>query len=760
MQLRLSGLVVEQQGKLRVYNRIYASVFDKSWVDRALADLRPYSEAISAWLASECQDVLCLLRKEALRDALVWASDKSLSDQDYQFLAASQELEKRDVQIALEAERKALQAQKQANQILAEAQQKAQRTIKRGLAGLAAISIVAAMVVVWAGAAVNEAQQKVKAANTATNQANQNLAAAKTDLENVEQESKQKSAFLEEEQQKTLAATQQRQSAEAQLKAAQQQTQLAIQKRQSAEEKLQAAQQQTLLAIQKKQSAEERLQAAQQHTQQANRNLAAAKGELAKVRQEAEQNIKAATEEVNSAGQKVKAAEEKVLAAEKKFQEAQQKTQQANQELTAAKSELERVNQEEKQKTAELEQVKTDLSQTQNQLNQSENALSESIGDTLTLINRQTKQKPAILYISFVASTSSPHLASDRKEQDSDELGLLLVTTNGQVRKRPGATRSQVRQAAVKFRAEVTSPRKLGGYLAPARELYQWLIAPLEADLQAQGISNIVFIMDGGLRSIPLAALHDGQRFLIEKYSIAVMPSLSLTDPRHVDLKNARVLAMGVSQSRQGMSPLPSVPVELSNITKLWPGKSFLDEAFTLDNLKSQHRRQPFQIMHLATNAEFQPGVPANSYIQLWDTKLRLDQLEQLGWNESPVELLVLSACRTAFGDKEAKFGFAGLAVQAGVKSVLASLWYVSDEGTLALMTEFYGQLRTAPIKAEALRQTQLAMLRGEVGIEGGQLRSSFARYPLPPTLAQLGDKQQLSHPYYWAGFTMIGNPW
>jgi CHAT domain-containing protein len=133
--------------------------------------------------------------------------------------------------------------------------------------------------------------------------------------------------------------------------------------------------------------------------------------------------------------------------------------------------------------------------------------------------------------------------------------------------------------------------------------------------------------------------------------------------------------------------------------------------------------------------------------------------MRQLRWNDPPVDLLVLSACQTAIGDKDAELGFAGLAVQAGVKSVLASLWSVSDEGTLGLMTEFYRDLKTAPIKAEALRQAQLAMLKGQVRLEAGQLHSLRGSISLPPALAAL-ENENLSHPYYWAAFTVIGSPW
>ncbi|MDJ0517833.1 MAG: CHAT domain-containing protein, partial [Trichodesmium sp. MO_231.B1] len=138
-----------------------------------------------------------------------------------------------------------------------------------------------------------------------------------------------------------------------------------------------------------------------------------------------------------------------------------------------------------------------------------------------------------------------------------------------------------------------------------------------------------------------------------------------------------------------------------------------------------------------------------------------LDQIRELGWSQPAVDLLVLSACKTAFGDKNAELGFAGLAVAAGVKSALASIWYVSDEGTLGLMTEFYTHLNNAEIKAEALRQAQLTMLRGEVVIAEGELRGSAARgaVVLPSALGNV-ENQDLSHPYYWAGFTMVGSPW
>jgi CHAT domain-containing protein len=390
---------------------------------------------------------------------------------------------------------------------------------------------------------------------------------------------------------------------------------------------------------------------------------------------------------------------------------------------------------------------------------------------TLRQTEDATGVKPALIYAVFVPK-SVPSATADenqsqglvnRPKQEGDQLELLLVTAEGKpiLRRVPGTTRAEVLAMAGKLRSEITDRVRQGtnSYLAPAQQLYQWLVAPIEADLQAQGIQNLVFIMDVGLRSVPLAALQDGQGFLVERYTIGLMPSLSLTDTRYRNIKDFQVLAMGASQFTDE-NPLPAVPVELSVITQqLWQGKSFLDEAFTLDNLKAQRRENPFGIIHLATHAEFKAGKPENSYIHLWNSKLGLNQLGQLGWSKPPVELLVLSACRTALGDEEAELGFTGLAVQAGVKSGLGSLYYVSDQGTLGLMTEFYRQLKEAPFKAEALRQAQLAMIKGEVRLEGGQLHTPGGNVPLPPKLAQLGDTN-LSHPYYWAGFTMIGSPW
>jgi filamentous hemagglutinin family protein len=346
---------------------------------------------------------------------------------------------------------------------------------------------------------------------------------------------------------------------------------------------------------------------------------------------------------------------------------------------------------------------------------------------------------------------------------NTPQLELLVVTSTGQpIRRSVPVTRSQILAIAQQFRNEVADPSKVRtrSYRPAAQQLYQWLIAPIAADLQARNIGNLAFIMDSGLRFIPLAALHDGQQFLVEQYSIGLMPSLSLTNTRVIDLQQARVLGGGAAQFAE-QNPLPAVAVELAAINQSWAGESLLNDRFTRANLRQRRQERPFGIVHLSTHGEFLPGALGNSYIQLQDEKLRLNQIRDMGWNNPPVDLLVLSACRMALGDQDynAELGFAGFAVQAGAASAIASLWNVSDEGSAGLMAEFYQKLRQSPIKADALRQAQLAMLRGQVVLQGNQLRWSGGQTTLPAELVLLGDRV-LSHPYYWSAFTLIGSPW
>jgi filamentous hemagglutinin family protein len=379
----------------------------------------------------------------------------------------------------------------------------------------------------------------------------------------------------------------------------------------------------------------------------------------------------------------------------------------------------------------------------------------------------QTGTTSALIYARFSPADGAIAQAATAKQlqnpQPTDVLQLVLVTPEGQPQQLlvPTATREAMVATVRQLQIELTdrTRRRLNTYLAPSQDLYRWLIAPLEDQLREQAIGHLSFILAPGLRSLPLAALHDGEQFIIETYTVGLMPSLALTDTRYTDLRQAPVLAMGASEFTD-QPDLPAVPFELSTIVgQLRQGQQTLNEPFTPQNLVALRQASDYRILHLATHGEFRPGGPDNSYIQFWDQRLQLNQIRELQLSDPPLDLLVMSACRTALGDTSAELGFAGLAVQAGVKSALATLWQVSDLETAGLMTEFYTQLNQQPYKAEALRQAQLAMLRGDVTVQDGVLSWNGGRQPLPDNLVnqRFGNTR---HPYYWAAFTLVGSPW
>jgi filamentous hemagglutinin family protein len=370
--------------------------------------------------------------------------------------------------------------------------------------------------------------------------------------------------------------------------------------------------------------------------------------------------------------------------------------------------------------------------------------------EALTQIAQQTGNQTAAVYVTLLP----------------DRVDLLVFSSNGDpVRRSVEVKQETIVNAVTDLRYAITSPRdRLRGnqrYLQIGQQLYDWLVAPIAADLEANQINTLVFSMPAGLRGLPIAAMYNNDHFLVEDYSLGLIPSLALVDTQYRPLANTELLAMGASEF-QNLSALPAVPLELSTITNsLWQGTTLLNESFTRSNITRTRDRNPYPIIHLATHGEFGSG-ETGSFIQLWDERLYLDQIREMGWNDPPVELLVLSACRTAVGDEAAELGFAGFAIAAGVKSALASLWYVSDVGTLTLMTQFYQQLSQTGIKAEALRQAQLALINNDFELlDTGEIYfPSFDRsFPLPEG-ANANEIRNLSHPYYWSAFTMIGSPW
>lgn len=375
----------------------------------------------------------------------------------------------------------------------------------------------------------------------------------------------------------------------------------------------------------------------------------------------------------------------------------------------------------------------------------------EDIAHTLARMGEETGTTPAVLW------------AIPR----GDHLHLVLITPNGEpiVRDLYDVPNAVLLKTVQAFQKDISHANNRT-YLQSAQQLYQWLLEPFEADyLETAGVDMLLVCLGSGLRGLSMAAIHDGNQFLIEKYSLTQIPAFNLIETDYDSLQQRQVLAMGSSEFEHH-PPLPAVPMELANVLwelssartsqAPWENRSLLNQGFTLDNVNSLLANHEFDIIHLATHASFAPGKPQNSYIQFWDTPLGLDQLRNLNWQESP-DLLVLSACETAVGDNEAELGFAGVALQSGAKSAVASLWDVSDVGTMALMSEFYQGLTVMPTKAEALQQAQIKLLRGDVHLAANRLKLSRGEVSLPMAL---GGHENLSHPFYWAGFTLLSSPW
>ncbi|MEM8806022.1 MAG: CHAT domain-containing protein [Cyanobacteria bacterium P01_G01_bin.38] len=394
------------------------------------------------------------------------------------------------------------------------------------------------------------------------------------------------------------------------------------------------------------------------------------------------------------------------------------------------------------------------------------------IQQTLKRVRNERAKKSAIVYAIFtpkdetrsaypdLVSASLDTLERPDEAKPDDQLELILITeTEDPIRYVTNATRAEVIELAKYYRMAVSDPEDFRSFQALSQQFYQWLLNPLEADLQRQAITSLVYTLDEGLRTIPLAAMMDRDGYVINRYGLSIIPSFGLTERSLVWLKDQTTLATG-SETFQTMEPLPAVEAELAWVqSQLGGGTSLINEDFTLDNLiKAQNSHNP-GVLHVATHAQFNPGQPQDSFIQFWDEQLSLDEVRSLNWQNSSLELLILSACTTAVGDRNAELGFAGIATASGVRSALGSLWFISDIGTVALMGEFYAQLETSQTITEALQKTQQALISGQVKLENGNLITSAGAIPMPNEL-DLPDSFIFNHPYYWSAFTLIGNPW
>jgi CHAT domain-containing protein len=315
-----------------------------------------------------------------------------------------------------------------------------------------------------------------------------------------------------------------------------------------------------------------------------------------------------------------------------------------------------------------------------------------------------------------------------------DRLAILLTLPEGMKLVLVEVPDETVRETATRFRRRLqTRPDKR--YLHDAAKLYDWLIRPLESELEAADVETLIVSPDGPLRLIPFSTFHDGERFLIESYAVATIPAVTLTDPKPFDATGADILLCGLSEGRHGFSPLPSVGKELTDIRKIMDGRVVLhDEAYTLERLTDQFKNNAYSIVHIATHGLF-GATPENTFLLTYDTHLTIDRLEELislsRFRKRAVELLTLSACQTALGDEQAALGLAGVAVKAGVRTAVATLWFVDDEATSLAVREFYRQLKKPGIsKAKALQNAQMSLIA----------------------------QKRYHHPAYWAPFLIIGN--
>ncbi|MBW4521548.1 MAG: tetratricopeptide repeat protein [Scytolyngbya sp. HA4215-MV1] len=335
-----------------------------------------------------------------------------------------------------------------------------------------------------------------------------------------------------------------------------------------------------------------------------------------------------------------------------------------------------------------------------------------------------------------------------------DKIWLLMAAQGGIVKRyEVPVNEAQLGEAVLKFRRLVQDRRfRPKGAQAAGKQLYEWLVRPLEKELDANQIKHLVFALDRSTRYLPMGALFDGNQYLIEKYTVSTVLSANLTNLSErlpTGVQNTTILALGASEFTGGFNPLPNVPTELdaivrkhkSDVQGIYPGLEFLNQAFNLTTLQANLPGR--KILHIATHAAFVSGRPEDSYLVLGNgKKMTTDEIKTLT-RLGDVHLVVLSACETALGGPDQDgieiSGISSYFLNAGAKAVIASLWSVDDASTSQLMREFYGILAKStaenPVtKAEALRQAQLSLLHTQT------------------------NDADFSHPYFWAPFILIGN--
>ena len=342
-----------------------------------------------------------------------------------------------------------------------------------------------------------------------------------------------------------------------------------------------------------------------------------------------------------------------------------------------------------------------------------------------------------------------------------DRLEIVLASPDAPpVRRTVAVSRDRLNQTILEYRRALTHNllrRDRSHALEPAQQLYDWLVRPFEAELADIQPTTLVYAPDGQLRYIPLAAFHDGDRWLVERFRTNNITAASLTDFNRPSATGLRVLAGALVEGNHRievgdrsftLAGLPYAGREVERLAATIPETTALfDRDFSKTAILPQLNRH--SILHFATHAAFLPGTPEESFILFGDgsrTTLREVQDE---WFLTDVDLIVLSACQTGVGGRlgtgEEVLGFGYLMQNAGARAAIASLWMVNDRSTQVLMNTFYDRLREPDVnKAAALQEAQIALIRsGEAAIDGRKT-----------------DGEDYSHPFHWSGFVLIGNGW
>lgn len=365
-----------------------------------------------------------------------------------------------------------------------------------------------------------------------------------------------------------------------------------------------------------------------------------------------------------------------------------------------------------------------------------------------------------------------------------DNYRVILTTPTLQVAREanPKIGAEDLNKLVLAFREIVDNPdckldpRPLG------QVLFKILLGPVTKDLETADAKMLIWSLDGTLRYLPIAALHDGKQYVVERYQNV---TITLASRTHLDLSPSKKRGLGLGASKGVVKewgqfrPLPWVPAELRSIireenqnaltTGVVPGRVMLDDAFTAKAMEEALGRGGYPLVHIASHFKFNPGNVSDSFLVLGDgNRLTLEELLPSAISLfDGVELITLSACETAIGGDANGVeieGLAALGQNQGAHAVIATLWPVVDDSTMLFMQKFYQFYITKPgmLKVEALRQAQLDLLHSKtVGTSmavnrGGAADCTRLRHLAPPF--PTNPNEPFAHPHFWAPFILMGN--